>query len=271
MIEAMDTEIGRLLVEAGLATRTPDGQLDYHPEATNTMVIIVGDNGSYLQTVRLPFNPQWAKGTPYQTGVWVPLIVAGSLVDQANVGSEVQHIVNAAVDVYQLFGEIAGIAIPDVTILAHDASAVRDDYFKLVRKEVENCATNQLGLQYEFYTIDDAAPVPKLDIERNNLIAAPTLPPQSLTPDQQQHFDVLLAELLALLRSEPACPGDGNLDKRVNQADVENWQTFAGICASGVACTSVYDLTLDGVTDSADLVLIQQNFGRHCGLRGFLR
>ena len=49
MIEAMDHEIGRLLVELGLATRTPDGRLDYHPDATNTMVVIVGDNGSYLQ------------------------------------------------------------------------------------------------------------------------------------------------------------------------------------------------------------------------------
>ena len=90
MIEAMDQEIGRVLVELGLATRAPDGRLDYHPDATNTMVVIVGDNGSYLQTVRLPFDPQRGKGTPYQTGVWVPLIVAGPLVDPANVGSEVR-------------------------------------------------------------------------------------------------------------------------------------------------------------------------------------
>jgi hypothetical protein len=167
--------------------------------------------------------------------------------------------------------DVKNQAIPDLTILAHDASAVRDDRFKLVRKEVENCDTNQLELQYEFYTIDDAAPVPKLDLERNNLLTAPTLPPQGLTPDQRAHFDVLLTELLALLRSEPDCPGDGNLDKRVNQADVENWQTFAGLCASGAACTSVYDLNLDAVTDSADLLLIQRNFGRRCGVRGFLR
>ncbi len=158
-----------------------------------------------------------------------------------------------------------------MTILAHNASAVRDNHFKLVRKQVENCATNQLELQYEFYTIDDAAPVPKLDLERNNLLTAPTLPPQGLTPGQRAHFDVLLAELLALLRSEPDCPGDGNLDKRVTQADVEHWQTFAGICASGGACTSVCDLNLDAVTDAADLAIIQQNFGRRCGVRGFLR
>ena len=62
MIEAMDHEIGRLLVELGLATRTPDGQLEYHPEATNTMIVIVGDNGSYFSTVRLPFDPTAGQG-----------------------------------------------------------------------------------------------------------------------------------------------------------------------------------------------------------------
>jgi hypothetical protein len=72
-VEAMDTEISRLLVKLGLATRTPGGRLDYHPEATNTVVVIVGDNGSYFSTARLPFDPERGKGTVYRTGVWLPL------------------------------------------------------------------------------------------------------------------------------------------------------------------------------------------------------
>jgi arylsulfatase A-like enzyme len=123
MIEAMDQEIGRALVELGLATRAPDGRLAYHPDATNTMVVIVGDNGSYLQTVRLPFDPNRGKGTVYQTGVWVPLIVAGPLVDRANVGSEVGHMVNAAVDVFALFGEIAGVDVRQVVPPSHALDA----------------------------------------------------------------------------------------------------------------------------------------------------
>src|SRR4030095_4423988 len=107
----------------GLPPRPPAGQLDHHPDATNTMVVIVGDNGSYLQTVRLPFDPQRAKGTVYQTGVWVPLIVSGPMVNQANVGSEVRHMVNAAVDVYQLFGEVAGIDVRQVVPLSHALDA----------------------------------------------------------------------------------------------------------------------------------------------------
>jgi arylsulfatase A-like enzyme len=87
-VEAMDTEIGRFLVTLGLATRTPEGRLDYRPEQTNTMIVVVADNGSYFNTVRLPFDIQRAKGTPYQTGVWVPLIVSGPLVAPEKVGSE---------------------------------------------------------------------------------------------------------------------------------------------------------------------------------------
>jgi hypothetical protein len=50
-----------------------------------------------------------AKSTAYQTGVWVPLIVAGPLVVQPN--RQVTHMTNM-VDVFQLFGEIAGIDVP---------------------------------------------------------------------------------------------------------------------------------------------------------------
>lgn len=371
MIEAMDHEIGRLLVELGLATRNPDGRLGYRPGETNTMVVIVGDNGSYLSTVRLPFDPTRGKGTPYQTGVWVPLIVSGPMVSPANVGSEVSHMVNAAVDVFQLFGEAAGIDVrrvvprshaldarsmlpyltvpgqgsirksnftqtgtnlqapgvpippcvvqpqginacvqvfpfqalceteggvwygpggaagdaglqtccqvqnevdPTVTLLAHDAWAVRDNQYKLVRLQVENCQSNQLELQYEFYAINDAAPLPRLDREQDNLLTSTSLPPQGLSPDEQKHFDVLHAELLALLRSEPACPGDGNLDKRVNVEDLQNWQVFADTCEQNQnQCSSVYDLNHDAVTDTADRVVIEANLGRRCGVRGFLR
>ncbi len=354
-VEAMDTEIGRLLVELGLATRTPDGGLDYRPEQTNTMVIIVGDNGSYFNTVRVPFDFTRAKGTPYQTGVWVPLIVAGPLVAPQKVGTEVPHLVSAAVDVFALFGEIADIDVrravprshvldarpllpyltgdaatsirrrnfsqtgtnlkapgitppcvlrigpqnvclqvfpfqelceteggtwygnlqnccqvqaqdPTVTLLPHDAWTVRDDRFKLVRNQVQNCATNQLELQYEFYTVDESAPLPRLDRANQNLLSSPTLPPTGLTPDQRARFNSLHLDLLALQRSEPDCPGDGNLDKRVDQTDVDNWQFFADKCAKNPnQCSSVYDLNHDGVTDSADLLIIEANFGRRCG------
>src|SRR5262249_16557403 len=49
-----------------------------------------------------------AKGSVYQTGVWTPLIVAGPLVRAP--GRQVTAMVNVA-DVYELFGEIAGLDV----------------------------------------------------------------------------------------------------------------------------------------------------------------
>lgn len=106
MIEALDAELGRLLVQIGIAKRDDSGALVYNPKKSDTMIIIAGDNGSFGVTVKPPFDPSRAKGTSYQTGVWVPLIVAGPLVRKP--GRDVEHMVNA-VDVFQLFGEIAGI------------------------------------------------------------------------------------------------------------------------------------------------------------------
>src|SRR5262245_38704779 len=108
MIESMDEEIGRVIVETGLATRNADGSLSYSPTATNTVIVIIGDNGTYAPGVKLPFNPERAKGTVYQTGVWTPLIVAGPLVESP--GRQVDAMVNVA-DVFQLFGEIAGLDV----------------------------------------------------------------------------------------------------------------------------------------------------------------
>ncbi len=122
MLEAMDTKIGDLMVQTGLATRNSDGSLNYHPETTNTMVIIIGDNGTYAPGVKAPFDPSRSKGWVYQTGVWVPLIVSGPLV--ASPDREVTSMVNIA-DLFQLFGEIAGVdvhkAVPPSHILDSQA------------------------------------------------------------------------------------------------------------------------------------------------------
>src|SRR5690606_27483642 len=106
MLEALDKEIGRLLVEIGIAQYKKDGTLDYRPQDSNTVVVVMADNGTYGPSVKLPFDLTRAKGFPYQTGVWVPLIVAGPVVKEP--GREVPHMVNSA-DMYSLFSELAGI------------------------------------------------------------------------------------------------------------------------------------------------------------------
>ncbi|MCC2596706.1 sulfatase-like hydrolase/transferase [Pusillimonas sp. MFBS29] len=109
MVEAMDTEIGRLLVEIGLATWNEDGTLNYQPEKTNTVVVVMGDNGTYVNSVKFTspgqFDPARAKGFPYQTGVSVPLLVAGPMVERP--GREITYQVSSP-DLYRLFADIAG-------------------------------------------------------------------------------------------------------------------------------------------------------------------
>ena len=127
MLESMDIEIGRLLVQTGLATYNPDGSLNYQPEKTNAMVVIIGDNGTYAAGVKFlqpvppgtpqpSFVPSESKGTVYQTGVWVPLIVAGPMVNTPN--RDVNAQVNVA-DLFQLWGEIAGVDVHKAVPASH--------------------------------------------------------------------------------------------------------------------------------------------------------
>ena len=108
MEEAFDTDVQRLLVSTGLASRGANGQLIYHPNQTNTYIIFVADNGSTPAAVKTPFDPFRAKSTVYQTGVWCPGIVAGPAVKSP--GRAGGAMVNIA-DLYQLFGELAGIDV----------------------------------------------------------------------------------------------------------------------------------------------------------------
>lgn len=121
MLEAIDAELGRLLESIGAADRGRDGRVVYRSGHTDTMVIVVGDNGSLGTTVRNPFDASRAKGTAYQTGVWVPLLVAGPLVSQP--GRTVGHMVSIA-DLFSLFGEIAGIDVPAAVERPLDAVAM---------------------------------------------------------------------------------------------------------------------------------------------------
>lgn len=121
MLESMDTEIGRVLVQTGLATYNHDGTLNYQPAETNTMVVIAGDNGTYAAGVKVPFDSNRAKGNVYQTGVWVPLTISGPLVNAPD--RDVEAMVSIA-DIFQLFGEIAGIDVHQAVPKSHILDSV---------------------------------------------------------------------------------------------------------------------------------------------------
>lgn len=89
MVESLDTEIGRLLA-------TVD-QID--PDA---YVFFLGDNGSPVLLSKPPFTPAHAKGTLYEGGVNVPLIVRGPRVARGECA--------ALVSVTDLFATIVQLA-----------------------------------------------------------------------------------------------------------------------------------------------------------------
>jgi hypothetical protein len=155
---------------------------------------------------------------------------------------------------------------PSLSILADAELAIRNDRFKLLQRKVPNCSTSQDDTVLEFYEIDELAPVPRIDRpdgqDANNLLPNPNLPPdQQLTPEQLANFNALSAELQSLLNSEIPCPGDGNLDKKVNGKDIVDWQFFSALSGG---LSSWYDLNFDGITDVADLAIIQQHLGTNC-------
>lgn len=92
MVQAMDTEIGRLLRSLGA-------------ELANTDVVFMGDNGTSGSVTVPPFRTDHGKGTPYEGGVNVPLIVAGPSVQDP--GREHGALV-AAVDIFPTIAELAG-------------------------------------------------------------------------------------------------------------------------------------------------------------------
>ena len=96
MVEAMDTEIGRLL--SGI-----------EPSAlANTTVLFVGDNGTARYASVPPSDPERAKGTLFEGGTNVPLIVAGPVVTEA--GSESAALVHV-VDIFATAADLAGVQL----------------------------------------------------------------------------------------------------------------------------------------------------------------
>jgi arylsulfatase A-like enzyme len=102
MIQAMDTEIGRLLNAIG-----PPGS----PERDNTVVIFMGDNGTPPSVQDSNVGVRDAKSTVYEGGVRVPLVIAGAGVTRN--GAEEEHIVVSS-DLYATIAQLAGIPVSQI-------------------------------------------------------------------------------------------------------------------------------------------------------------
>jgi arylsulfatase A-like enzyme len=91
-IEAMDTELGRLINSLSTA------------EKANTVIIFVGDNGTPNEVAQSPYSRRKAKNSLYQGGVNVPMVVSGVGVSRVNAQED------ALIHTADLFSTIASIA-----------------------------------------------------------------------------------------------------------------------------------------------------------------
>jgi arylsulfatase A-like enzyme len=205
MIEALDTEIGRLLGKVDLATTT---------------VIFLSDNGTdgrVQATVPSGLDP---KDSVYEGGIRIPMFIAGAGV--ADPGRTIARMVSV-VDLYPTILELAGIPITAVippgreidgvslmpvianTTMAQVRSyiyaekfprvydrnyqrAIRDSRYALIYREIRSADGSGLAVGREFYDLQSDP------LQQTNLLA------DSLTAEQEQRLASLsdrLGDLLA--------------------------------------------------------------------------
>ena len=98
-LEAMDTEMGRLL--NSLTTE----------ERANTIIIFIGDNGTPNKVAQSPYSRLTVKGSLYQGGINVPMVVSG--IGVTRMGVRESALINST-DIYTTIGNIAGVSITEI-------------------------------------------------------------------------------------------------------------------------------------------------------------
>ena len=122
MIEAMDTEIGRLL-----------DSIDTD-ELANTYVIFLGDNGTPTEVTLPPFDPARSKGSVYQGGVNVPFMVNGPGVDGGTVTVALANSVDLFATILDLSGALDNPSLDSVFLDSVSLAPVLKDHSRAVRE-----------------------------------------------------------------------------------------------------------------------------------------
>lgn len=98
MLEAMDSELGRLIESMSEA------------EKANTIIIFIGDNGTPKKVSQFADTNKHSKGSIYQGGINVPMVVSGL---NTRVGRETNTLVHT-VDLFATIAELAGVNVKTV-------------------------------------------------------------------------------------------------------------------------------------------------------------
>lgn len=186
MVTEMDRMIGNLL--AGLPDDTRE----------NTIVIFVGDNGSPQEGIDLPYSPEVSKGTLYQGGINVPLIISGPGITG---GASISELVNTT-DLFATILELTGgqaSAEDSISLVPYLTSASVDPLREWVYADR---FFPYLGIENGDYAIRD---------KRFKLVAS---------TDRQELYDLQLDpfEKTNLLTSEMRVEARAALDSLLKQA-----------------------------------------------------
>ena len=98
-LEALDIEMGRFLSSLSAEERV------------NTIIIFIGDNGTPNKVAQAPYTRQTVKGSLYQGGINVPMVVSGKGVSRIN---ERESALINSTDLYTTIGNIAGVSTSEI-------------------------------------------------------------------------------------------------------------------------------------------------------------
>jgi arylsulfatase A-like enzyme len=193
MVQAMDTELGRLLAAV-------------EPARDHTTVFVIGDNGTTGDAVLHPADPSLAKLTLAEGGVNVPFLVRSSRVTSP--GGESPALVHL-VDVFATVADLAGVAPPApidglslLPQLADPSAPLRSVVYtdRFGPPGAPPYRYSERAVRNATHKLLRAAAVDRLHRVDDRGVEGPRLDLALLTPDEQATYDELRTELDRLER-----------------------------------------------------------------------
>lgn len=230
-LEAMDREIGDIL-----DSMDPTVLAD-------TTIIFIGDNGTPSGVTRSPFDSTHAKGTVYEGGSNVPLIVVSPHIDPAHEGAESLAFVSS-VDLFATVAEIAEVtssAEDSLSLLPYLKDPTLDTNPLRRVAYAELFAPNGVGVVYSNHERAVSDGQYKLiwrngvieeffDLTTNPFEDVNLLPYDAMSGEEQAAYDLLAQRLESVeAEGEIACPPTADPSCVTGYAKAKiDWQSRGG-------------------------------------------
>lgn len=190
MLEAMDSEMGRLI--SSLSSE----------EKENTIIIFIGDNGTPNQVAQ-EYNSHRVKGSLYQGGINVPMIISGKGVERIN---DTEDALINLTDLYATIANIAGVEVSKINdsynfndLLLNSGESLRDFIYSEEGEDVENSSVAIRNSSHKYILFEDGTEALfdlKMDpLETKNLMHSRNLPLASTDDTMKNELIKKLEEL----------------------------------------------------------------------------